>query len=250
MQNLAKVRIVILAAGLGTRMKSEVPKALTPLFGEPIIKHLLKAVKVANIDARPIIVIGHKKDEVVQALGSGYEYAIQEEQLGTAHALLTAKENLKDAKHIVVLYGDQPSVSGGTLKNLVNKHLSSGAKITLTTARLPDYADWRQALLHFGRILRKDKKITGVHEYKETSAAEKNITEINAGHYVFEASWLWANLNKVGNENSKREYYLPTLFEIAEKNNEKIESIQIDPREALGANSKEELEILEKMMLE
>ena len=127
--------------------------------------------------------------------------------------------------------------------------MESGAKVTFTTTVLPDFLDWRKGFTAFGRILRKDGKVIGIKEFKDATEEEKKIKEVNAGCYIFNAEWLWKNLEKIKNENAQKEYYLTDLLHIASENNEKIETVKIDPREALGANTKEELEILEKLVV-
>jgi bifunctional UDP-N-acetylglucosamine pyrophosphorylase/glucosamine-1-phosphate N-acetyltransferase len=241
------VKIVILAAGQGKRMQSEVPKVLAPLAGKHMIQHLLDRVAKASPE-KPIVIVGYKADLVKKELGDACTYVLQEEQLGTGHAVTCAEDACGDAEHIVVLSGDQPFISEKTIRDLIYKNLNSDAKITFATTDLPDFEDWRKAFINFGRVIRKDSGVVGVREYKDATEEEKNIREVNAGCYTFEAKWLWINLKKIRNENVQKEYYLTDLFKIASENNEKIETIKINPREALGANSKEELEILEKMV--
>ncbi len=246
MESKDKIKIVILAAGKGVRMKSKLPKALALLKGKHMIKHLLESVDQSGIDEKSIIVVGYEKELVMKELGDKYEYVIQEEQLGTGHAVFCAKRACGDAKHILVLSGDQPFIKTETIKNLLNKHLNSGAKITITTTELPDFEDWRQAFIKFGRVLRQDGKVID-REYKDASEEEKNIKEVNASCYVFDADWLWKNYKKVDrHQNSQKEYYLTDLWQIASENGDRVETLKIEPAEALGANTKEELEILER----
>jgi bifunctional UDP-N-acetylglucosamine pyrophosphorylase/glucosamine-1-phosphate N-acetyltransferase len=244
-----EIKIVILAAGKGKRMQSELPKVLARIRGKAMIKHLLESVEDI-VDKKIILVVGHKMEMVQKELGDKYLYVWQKEQLGTGHALSCAKENCKDTNHIVVLQGDQPFISKETVQKMIEKHLKSGAKITFTSVEVPDFENWRGAFMNFGRILRKNGKITGIRESKDATVEEKGIKEVNAGCYVFEAKWLWENLKKIKNENSQKEYYLVDLIHIAATNNDKIENIKIDPKEALGANSQEELDILESFVIQ
>ncbi|MFA6256794.1 MAG: NTP transferase domain-containing protein [Candidatus Paceibacterota bacterium] len=247
MENSSKTRIVVLAGGKGTRMKSELPKALASLHGKPLVKHLLDSVDQAGIDERPIVVVGYRRDLVMQELGDKYEYAVQEEQLGTGHAVLAAKEACGDAENIIVISGDQPFITPDTIKNLLRKHIESNATLTITTAVLPDFEDWRKGFTMYGRILRQGDKIID-REYRDATEEEKKIKEVNVSCFAFKASWLWENLQKIDREkNVQNEYYLTDLWEETSATNEKIGSIEVNPREALGANSKEELEILEKV---
>ncbi|MFA6520496.1 MAG: NTP transferase domain-containing protein [Candidatus Paceibacterota bacterium] len=244
-----KVRIVVLAAGKGTRMKSELPKALALLNGKHMVKHLLESVKKTDLDKKPIIVVGYEKDLVMKELGSDYEYAIQGEQLGTGHAVLAAKKATKNAENIIVISGDQPFLKPETIKKLFARHLSSDATITISTTVLPDFLDWKKAFLTYGRIIRKEGRIID-KEIKDCTAEELNIKEVNVSCYAFKSKWLWDNLKKLNKtQNSQKEYQLTDLWQIAGENNEKIESIQFDALETLGVNSKEELEILEKLMI-
>jgi bifunctional UDP-N-acetylglucosamine pyrophosphorylase / glucosamine-1-phosphate N-acetyltransferase len=244
---MEKVRVVILAAGKGTRMKSELPKALAPLSGKPLVRHLLQAVDEAAIDRRPIVVVGYGREQIMQELGDKYEYAVQEEQLGTGHAVLAAQKMCGNAENIIIISGDQPFLSPKTIQNLFKKHVESGATITITTALLPDFNDWRKAFSMYGRIIRKNGKIID-REYKDATEEERNIKEVNVSCFAFKASWLWENLKDLDqNTNVQREYYLTDLWEMASLQEQKVESVQIGAEEALGANSKEELEILEKM---
>lgn len=238
-----KVRVVILAAGQGKRMQGENPKVLAELAGKHMIRHLLGEVEKVFLE-KPIVVVGYKAELVKKELGDACTYVYQREQLGTGHAVLAAREAAWNAKHIVVLQSDQPFVSAETIKNLIQKHTGSGAKITFTTTELPDFEDWRKTFLYFGRILRKNEEII-IHEYKDASEEEREIKEVNAGSYVFEARWLWENLKNLTSDNVQKEYYLTELLQIASVQKEKIQTLKINPREALGANTKEELEILE-----
>lgn len=244
------VKIVILAAGKGVRMKSVLPKVLARLAGKHMIKHLLEEVDKTGIADRPIIVVGYKKELVMGTLGKKYDYVTQKEQQGTGHALLSAKEACKDAETIIVLSGDQPFIKSETIQALLSKHLDSGAKITISTTTVPDFQDWRETLSKYGRIIRVGKKIID-REYADASAEEKQIKELNVSCYAFNAPWLWANIKKITKEkNTQKEFYITDLWQIASEEGEKIESVQMSPEEALGANSKEELEILEQIVVE
>ena len=242
-----KIKIVILAAGKGKRMGSDLPKALSPLKGKPMIKHVIDAINKAH-DEKPYTIIGHQAELMKTELKDLCFYIIQNEILGTGHAVSCAKGDCGDADDIVVLSGDQPFITAETIRNLIEKHLASKAMITFTTTILSDFEDWRKAFIAFGRILRKDEKVLGIREYRDATEGEKRLKEVNAGCYIFNAEWLWKNLEKIKNENSQKEYYLTDLFKIAAEKGDKIETITIEPHEALGANTKEELEILENFV--
>ena len=244
MTEKGKIKIVILAAGKGKRMESNLPKVLSPLKGKHMIGHLLETIGKATKE-KPIAIVGHQADLVKKELGNACLYVLQKKQLGTGHAVICAKNTCKNANHLLVLSGDQPFISAKTLKDLIKKHLRSKAKITFTTTRVQNFESWRKGFKTFGRILREKRKVKSIKEYKDASEKEKNIKEANAGCYVFEAKWLWKNLEKIKNKNTQKEYYLTDLLHIASSKNEKIDTLNISPHEALGANTKEELEILE-----
>ncbi len=240
----SNTKIVILAAGKGNRMQSENPKVLAELAGKHLIRHLLEEVeKVSN--EKPVMVVGYKAELVKKELGDACVYVEQKEQLGTGHAVLSAQEASAGAKNILVLQGDMPFISSKTIENLLERHFYSTARITVATVALPGFNDWREAFTSFGRIIRKNGKIL-IREYKDATPGEREIKEVNAGAYVFDAEWLWPNLRKIKNENAQKEYYLTDLLRMASEQKANIKTVQIDPREALGANTKAELEILER----
>jgi bifunctional UDP-N-acetylglucosamine pyrophosphorylase/glucosamine-1-phosphate N-acetyltransferase len=250
MRNSEKIKIIILAGGKGKRMQNELPKVLAPLHGKPMIKYLLESVDKSEIDNNPVIIVGYKKELVIKELGKKYHYIIQEEQLGTGHAVNLVESYLKDkAKHVIVLYGDQPFTSAETIKKIAEKHLRSGKKITMATVTVIDFRDWRRCFENFSRVLRDtNNKIIRTIEKKDASEEDKKITEVNPCYFCFDAVWLWAKLKTLKNNNVQKEYYLTDVIKMATENNIDIESIDIEPHEALGANTKEELNILEKFI--
>lgn len=244
-----QIKVVVLAAGQGTRMKSELPKVLIPLHGKPLISYVLDAIKKSGIDERPVIVVGYKKEEVMKELGNCYEYTAQEEQLGTGHAIMSTANLLKNnTENVMALPSDHPFITPKTIQQLTKKHLKSKAKITMATVKLPDFEDWRSVFYNsFSRIIRdKNGKIMKDVQFRDASDEERKITEVNPIFFCFEANWLWSNLKKLKTDNDQKQYYQTDLIKIAMEQGEKIESIHISPREGLAANSKEELEILEK----
>ncbi len=243
-----KIRILILAGGKGERMQSALPKVLAQVKGKSMIKHLLESVEKSGIDKKPVIVVGYKKELVMSYLGGGYDYVIQEEQLGTGHAVMSAENLLKNkSEYVMVLYGDHPLISPYTIKKLADKHLETEAKITMATAKLPDFKDWRAFFYaSLSRIIRDESgEIIKDVQFRDTNDKEKKITEVNPCYFCFEAKWLWAKVKTLKNYNAQKQYYLTDLVKLAMQEKIKIESISINPKEALGANSKEELEILE-----
>jgi len=246
-----KIKVIILAAGKGSRMQSDLPKALHPVGGKPMIMHLLQSVEKSGIDPEPVIVVGYKKELVEETLGKNkYHYIDQIEPFGTGHAVNTTQKYLKDkADHIVVLYGDQPFTSTKTIQELVKKNIESKKKITMATVRLEDYKEWRINFVQFSRILRDENgKIIGDVQWKDATDAQIKIREVNPCYFCFDAKWLWKHLEELENQNAQKEYYLTDLIKMAVKEGEEIESVNIAPYEALGANTQRELQILETLV--
>ena len=247
-----KTKIIILAAGKGVRMGGDLPKVLAQVRGKSMIRRLLESVKESGIDEKPIIVGGYKKELVISELGEGHEYINQENQLGTGHAVNLAKDYLKNkAENIMVLYGDHPFVGAETIKKINEKHLGSGGKITLATVKLSDFRDWRINFVNFSRIIRNgNEKIIKDIQFKDANDEERKVTEVNPCYFCFQATWLWNKLETLKNENVQKEYYLTDLIKIATAEGTEIESMAIEPYEALGANTKAELGVLEKFVTE
>lgn len=248
-----KIKVIILAAGKGTRMKSDEPKALTMLRGKPFLSHILDTLKKLDEKVKPIIIVGYKKDRIKEVLGGGYNYTEQKEQLGTGHAVWAAKEQLSEIPHemVMVLSSDQPLVSKETLENIIATHLEKHPAITLGTAVVPDYEDWRTGLYsNFGRIVREaDGRVKKLVEFKNATDEEKEIKEVNPALYVFDSKWLWDNIDQIKIDPTRNEYKLTDLIHIAFSQNRNIEAVPIVHLiEALQPNSKEELEVLEKLI--
>jgi bifunctional UDP-N-acetylglucosamine pyrophosphorylase / glucosamine-1-phosphate N-acetyltransferase len=244
------IQTVILAAGHGKRMNSDLPKVLLPLKGIPLIKRLISAVEGSRLTKPPVIVVGQGADQVKAALGDKYNYVFQDKQLGTGHAVLSTKEFLKnDGENIMVLYGDHPLVSAETINTIAEAHYKSGSVLTMATVVIDDFNDWRAAFNDYGRIIRNGGgKIDRIIEKKDATEEEKLVKEVNPSYFCFKANWLWKNLDKITNENSQREYYLTTLPHIAKEGGETITTVVIEPHEALGANTPEQLKLLEQVM--
>jgi len=249
MAHRMKSDIIILAAGHGKRMASELPKALMPLAGRPLVTHVIEAVAAADVAGTPILVVGQKREQVMEALGHEFRYVIQDEQLGTGHAVLSAKEAvLPEADTVLVLYADQPFITPETIQNLVRIRKESGAQIAMATVVLPDFEEWRSAFLGFSRVKRNaDGEIVGVVENKDATEEERQILEVNPAYFCFDKEWLFQSLPKLKNENVQKEYYLTDLVKIAFIEGRKIPSVAISPREAIGTNSKEDLQSAEKL---
>lgn len=246
-----KIKIIILAAGKGKRMQSDLPKALAMFKGKPFLQHTLETIHKLDEDIKPIIVVGHQKELIKETFGENYIYAEQKEQLGTGHAVMSAKVAI-DSPHeiILVLATDQPLVSKETLERIIQKHQERKPTITLATVTVPDFEDWRFGIHNFGRIMRgNDRLVKKIIEFKDASQDEREVKELNLSLYAFDADWLWKNIDKLKNENSQGEYYLTDLVKMACEQNKKIEAVPVFQMiEALQPNSQEELAILEKLI--
>lgn len=248
-----KIKIIILAAGNGKRMKSDEPKALAMFKGKPFLRHILDTIKKLDPEIKPIIVVGYKKERIKEILGENQIYAEQKEQLGTGHAVASARNAITTPHDMVlVLSADQPVVSKETLERLIATHIEKQPTITLGTIVVPDYEDWRVGLYsNFGRIVREiDGRVKKLVEFKNTTDEEKKIKEINPALYVFDAKWLWDNIDKIEMDHTRNEYKLTDLIYMAFSQKKKMEVMPItNIIEGLQPNSREELEILEKLVV-
>jgi bifunctional UDP-N-acetylglucosamine pyrophosphorylase/glucosamine-1-phosphate N-acetyltransferase len=234
-----KIQPIILAAGKGTRMGNpDLPKVLTPLNGRPIISYLLESIEKAGF-LPPALVVGFHQELVRQELGDAYTYIVQEQQLGTGHAVKSCRSALEGtADAFIIIYGDQPLWTAQTMSRLVEEHEKSGGNLSLVTLMTD-----RAGFVDFGRIIRDDEgKVIANREYKDCTEEEKQIQEYNPSMYCASDAWLWNALDKLSTENVQKEYYLTELLEIAVKEGERVADVQTtDPVEALGANTPEQL---------
>ena len=203
------LKVVILAAGEGVRMKSRIPKVLHPVCGLPLLGHVLKRAK--EMDPEEIfVVVGHQADDVRKAFEEEkVTWILQKEQLGTAHALLQCRDALQNFEgDILLLYGDMILVTQETLGSLLNTHRQKNSACTLLTAILDKQSD-------FGRIQRDENgRFQKIVEYAEATPALRENPEVNTGFYCFQSPLVFDFLQKLGCNNSKGEYYLTDLPEI------------------------------------
>jgi len=227
-----KVDVIILAAGMGTRMKSSKPKVLHELLGKPMLEYILDAVKDLCTEP-PVIVIGSGADLVKEVFAKKARFILQDPQLGTAHAVLCAREMLKGKSEIVlVVNSDFPLITLQTYQELVEKHISSESVMTISTVVVDNPSG-------FGRIVRDTSgRVNKIVEEKAATPEQLQIHEVNSNPYCFQADWLWKSLDKV-EKSSVGEYYLTDLVEIASQNNTYVNSYEIaDPVEAIGINNR------------
>ncbi len=240
-------KIIILAAGKGTRMQSDLPKALFPINGRPMITYLLDSVFSSGIDDRPTIVVSPENKSAITEQLKNYkvDFAIQDSPLGTGHAVSSAKNNINPkTKNILVLYADQPFISENSIKSLLKNHKS---QVSMLTVLLNDFNDWRRNFYHWGRIIRESDIIREIIEFKDSNEAIKEILEVNPAVFCFENEWLFKNINNLKNNNNQKEYYLTDLIKIAFEQNIIINSFPIEAIEAVGVNSLEELEVAQNL---
>jgi bifunctional UDP-N-acetylglucosamine pyrophosphorylase/glucosamine-1-phosphate N-acetyltransferase len=239
---MSQLGVIILAAGQGTRMKSELPKVLHPLCGKPLFLRALGTAR--RLEPKTVtIVIGHGAERVRLAYPEkDVCWVIQEQQLGTGHAVLCAKKTFDGFDgDVMILSGDVPMIQEKTLRTMVAHHRSRRAAVTLLTAYL-------QEPKGYGRILRgTDGSVTGIVEEKDATEAQRKIGEVNAGIYIAAVPFLFAALGRVTNDNRQGEYYLPDIVSVGIAQGKSIETVRVDdPREMMGINSREELAFMEK----
>ena len=238
------MHVVILAAGKGTRMKSERPKVLHRIGGRPMIEHVLATARRLN-PLSTAVVVGHQASQVRDTLSRhpGLTFVVQEPQLGTAHALLTTATAFEGAAGtLVLLSGDVPLLREETLKSLVNRHRERASALTVLTAVVDQPHG-------YGRIVRNGQTIARIVEEKDASSAERAINEINSGIYAFELKGLFEAVRGIAAENAQGEYYLPDLVDIYRRRGQVVETMTVpNPSEILGINSRSELAAMNRQV--
>jgi bifunctional UDP-N-acetylglucosamine pyrophosphorylase/glucosamine-1-phosphate N-acetyltransferase len=226
------VSVAILAAGQGTRMKSSLPKVLHPLLGQPMAWYALQAARQVSGE-KPVMVVGYAAEQVRLALGDQAEYVLQEQLLGTGHAVMQAEAQLAGRSDLLlVIYADMPLLTGQTLSALVEKARSHSGPITMLTVTTSEARG-------FGRILRDDRgRVHAIVEEAEASTEQLAIHELNPGVYCFRTQWLWPALNRL-TLSAKGEYYLTDLVALAVQDGYEIAISGVpDPDEVIGINTR------------
>ncbi len=237
-----KLKTLILAAGKGTRMKSELPKVIHEVNGIPMISKIIKVLEVLKPEEN-ILILGHKKEEVLKVVGEDADYVVQTEQLGTGHAVLQAKDKLKDYDgDVMILCGDTPLLREETLKELYKFHKDTDSVTTILTSIYDNP-------FGYGRIVKENGLVKAIVEEKEADAEIKKIKEVNAGVYCFKGRELFEALSKITNNNEKGEYYLTDIIGIQVGEGKQVQSYVLsDNIEILGVNSKVELAQASKVL--
>ena len=231
---------VILAAGYGTRMKSNLPKVLHPLAGRSLVDWVVTTGESIG-DRRPVVVVGHGKERVQEVLGDRVEYAEQKELLGTGHAVMKAEPFLRgQADQVVVLYSDMPLLQEATLQKLLALYQQNEAQGQLAIAMLTIVRDDPQG---FGRVVRNNAgRIQAIVEEVDCTAEQKQIRELNPGVYCFNGNWLWENLPKL-QKSPKGEYYLTDMIEVATSQEWRVVGMQAPLAEVYGINDRTHLAV-------
>ncbi|MCP4581024.1 MAG: NTP transferase domain-containing protein [candidate division Zixibacteria bacterium] len=237
---------VILAAGKGKRMKSDLPKVLHKLDGRYLVDHVIENVRKAGVE-NIVLVVGHKHELVKEKLADrGIKFVIQEPQLGTGHAVQIAMPAIEGfVGDLLVLCGDMPFITPATMTGLINKRRETGSAATALTVRLDDPGS-------YGRIVRdKDGFLKAIVEYKDADEKIRLIDEVNTAAYCFDFSKLVPVLKLLKAENAQAEYYLTDTIALFRTDNLKVSALISDnPNEGMGVNSQDELNLMESIIKE
>jgi len=239
-----KVTAVLLAAGQGTRMKSNLPKVLHLVAGKPMLWHSLRAMELASTE-KPVVVVGHGGQEVTGFIGDSAHCVLQDPQLGTGHAVMQAEALLKSSTdYVIVTYADMPLLRGETFQRLVDTQKHNNGPLSILTVVAEDPRG-------FGRIVRKDDgTVAAIVEEFVATPEQKTIKELNVGAYCFSAAWLWDALHRI-KLSPKGEYYLTDTVELAVQDNLPVRALLHDDlKETIGINTRIHLAEAEAAMRE
>jgi bifunctional UDP-N-acetylglucosamine pyrophosphorylase/glucosamine-1-phosphate N-acetyltransferase len=241
-----RIAVAIMAAGKGTRLKSQHPKVLHEVGGKPLVEHVIRAAVQIVAPADVYAIIGHEAERVRAATQhTGINFVLQAEQRGTGHALIVAREALAGYDDVIVLSGDAPMITPETIGSLRDFHVKQQAAMTLLSAELENPTG-------YGRVLRKNPKsdeVAGIVEEKAASAAQRKMREINAGFYVFDMNELYSHIGELSTDNAHREYYLTDMAGVFRKAGKKVVACKTPtPDEVLGANTRAELAEIDQQM--
>lgn len=253
---ITNTQIAILAAGKGTRLKSDVPKAIVKLNNKPLISFLIDSINSIQSCGEILVVVSpNNKDSIRKELSSykNINYCIQEKQLGTADAVQSIlKSTLMNSENLLILLADHPLIHTNTIRDLIDTHLHTNSLLTMLTAEVPNYDGIYKYFFNDGRIVRgSDNNIEAIKEPNELSVEQmEELKEINPSIYVFNTKWLRENIKKIEINQQKQEYYLTHIINIAFQQKIKVNSFTIDALEAFGINTMEQLEEANNLILE
>lgn len=239
--NKEKIAAIILGAGKGTRMKSDLPKVMMPVAGKPMVRHIIDTLE--EMHAAEIVTIISPDGELVKNETQPYKTAVQYEQLGTGHAVRCAKDLLQGFDGVVlVIFGDTPLITKSTFLQAAEK-IREGYAVAVLGFKPENPA-------RYGRLKMIGDELTGIVEYKDASDEERQITFCNSGCMGFDGKYLFEILDNIGNENAAGEYYLTDAVAIARQMGLKCTAIEGNPKEVASANTQEELAELEEFYKE
>lgn len=242
--NSSNLTIIVLAAGKGKRMNNpDLPKVLAELSNKPLLKHVLDKFEKLN-PVKSIIVVGHQKQKVIDycnSLNINIQFAHQDEQLGTGHAVIMCKSILEDYDgNVLILAGDVPLIRKSTIENFIDIHNSNQSVLSVLTTIAPNPTG-------YGRIIRnKDGDFERIVEHKDSTEIEKEIDEINSGIFLVDSIQLFKALDNVKNTNAQKEYYLTDIVAIMKSWNEKVWAFNLAAFDELqGVNNSDDLKLAE-----
>lgn len=248
-----KIQPIILAAGRGTRIAEytsqtngeKIPKVILTLNGKPLLEYSVKTMEQIGLP-KPVVVVGYKKEQIIKYFGDRCQYIEQKEQLGTGHAVLACEQELRNQhENYLICYGDMPFWSKKTLQEIVRVQSQPENVLTIGSVEFENPNFWS-----YGRIVRDQSgKIIGTVEQKDANQTQKKIKECWPGILATSDSWMWDSLKKIKSDNAQKEYYLPTLVEIAVSENHYIATAKIEEEyETLGVNTVEQYEIAKQTL--
>ncbi len=239
---MEKFKAVILAAGKGTRMESDLPKVLHKVCGQTMVHYTIAAAKEAGA-TDVIVIVGYQGQLVKREIIDYVEYAEQREQLGTGHAVMCAQEQIGEEGDVIVLCGDTPLITAQTITKLKEKHKKESNGVTVLSAIVDDPTG-------YGRIIRdEDGNFIKIVEHKDCTEEELLVNEINSGMYVFNAEALSSSLKRLTNNNAQGEYYLTDTISIIKTAGLKVNAMPVDDvNEILGVNTVKQLAEAEEIM--
>lgn len=248
MQNeVDKYAAIILSAGKGTRMNeglsSPIPKVMFKLNDKPIVDYTVDIVRNAGIN-KIVLVVGYKKELIEKHCGDKVEYAVQDEQKGTGHAVMVAEDLVKGkAESDIVFYGDCPLYKSETVRKLIDLYEREKPTIAMLSAISADAGV-------YGRIFRSENgDVEAIIEAKDCTEEQLKNGEWNPGFYIFDSAWLWDNIHKLSNDNAQGEYYLTDLVALARSQGKRIVAIPVSEEdEAIGINTQEQLREAEEIL--